>query len=247
MSGWSGTLSVNIAALPSQKPNLTPYQPPGASDRIVVTKTQCGGMVDDGPLYTTDTLYLAFWVINNGTASSTTNAGMSIYLDGQLIHTNVIGPLQVSQTANCCACVSIGPLSVGTHTVKIVVDTGNTIDESNESDNEYTKTIKVNVSMGSGISVVSPNGGETWTAGTTQTIRWSYTGNPGSRVKIELLKGGVVNGTIMSSVSMGRGGNGSHGWRIPSNQALGADYRIRVTSTSNSGYTDMSDNDFTVE
>ena len=43
------------------------------------------------------------------------------------------------------------------------------------------------------ISVTSPNGGETLTAGSAQTIQWSYGGNPGSNVKIELLKGGVSN------------------------------------------------------
>jgi hypothetical protein len=97
-----------------------------------------------------------------------------------------------------------------------------------------------------GISVISPIGGETWVVGTTQTVRWSYTGNPGSSVKIELLKGGMFNGTITSSASVGRGGAGSYNWRIPSDQALGADYRIRVTSTSNSAYTDSSDSDFSI-
>jgi len=36
--------------------------------------------------------------------------------------------------------------------------------------------------------VTSPNGAENWTQGTTQTIRWNYTGDPGAYVKIELLK-----------------------------------------------------------
>jgi hypothetical protein len=96
------------------------------------------------------------------------------------------------------------------------------------------------------ITVVSPNGGENWKRGTTQTIRWSYTGNPGSYVKIELLKGGTLNRTISSSVSIGSGGAGSYNWKIPTNQATGSDYRIRVTSTSNSSYTDTSNNNFTI-
>jgi len=96
------------------------------------------------------------------------------------------------------------------------------------------------------ISVVSPNGGDSWIPGTTQTIRWSYTGNPGSYVKIELLKAGVVNRIIKPSISKGSGGNGSCRWRIPSTQATGSDYRIRITSTRNGSYTDTSDNDFTI-
>lgn len=60
------------------------------------------------------------------------------------------------------------------------------------------------------ITVLSPNGGENWTRGTTQTIRWNYTGTPGSKVKIELLKGGVLNRTINSSTSTGSSGSGSY-------------------------------------
>jgi hypothetical protein len=96
------------------------------------------------------------------------------------------------------------------------------------------------------VTVVSPNGGETLTAGTTQTIGWSYTGNPGLYVKIELLKGGVVNRTIASFASKGSGGIGSRSWKIPLNQAPGPDYRIRVTSMSNHSYSDISDTNFTI-
>ena len=96
------------------------------------------------------------------------------------------------------------------------------------------------------ISVTSPNGGETLTAGSAQTIRWSYGGDPGSNVKIELLKGGVVTTTISYFTSIGSGGNGSYNWSIPSTQVSGSDYQIKVTSTSNSSYTDTSDTDFTI-
>jgi len=96
------------------------------------------------------------------------------------------------------------------------------------------------------IRLVSPNGGETLTAGTTQTIRWSYAGNPGLYVKIELLKGGVVNRIIRPLAWKGTGGNGSYNWHIPLTQAPGSDYQIRVTSTSNNSYLDTSDSNFTI-
>jgi len=100
-------------------------------------------MVDETPFYTTDTLYLAWWIINNGPNGTKTNAGMSIYLDGQIIYTDIIAPLGASQVASCCTCASIGPLSAGTHSIRLVVDTGNAINESNEADNEYTKAITI--------------------------------------------------------------------------------------------------------
>ena len=96
------------------------------------------------------------------------------------------------------------------------------------------------------ITVVSPNGGETLTSGTTQTIRWSYTGNPGAYVKIELLKAGIINRVIKSLVSKGSVGNGSTRWFIPSTQEPGNDYQIRITSTSNHSYSDTSDTNFTI-
>jgi subtilisin family serine protease len=97
------------------------------------------------------------------------------------------------------------------------------------------------------ITVTVPNGGESWTRGTTYTIRWNYVGNPGSNVKIELLKGGVLSRTITSSTSRGSGGIGSYSWRISKSQATGSDYTIRVTSTSNSNYRDTSNGNFTIQ
>jgi len=100
------------------------------------------------------------------------------------------------------------------------------------------------------ITVTSANGGETmqagWTGYMNPNIQWKYTGDPGPNVKIELLKGGVLNSVIVASVPIGSGGKGSYYWNIPVSQAAGTDYRIRVTSTSNSSYTDTSDGDFTI-
>jgi hypothetical protein len=91
--------------------------------------------------------------------------------------------------------------------------------------------------------LVSPNGGENWVHGTTQTIRWTYTGGPGAYLKIELLKGGTLNRTITSFALTTRG---SFSWRIPATQVVGADYSIRITSRTNSSWTDTSDLDFTI-
>jgi len=135
--------SSQVSAVPGSGPNLTPYQPPGASDKIVITKTPCAGnpnMVDQTPFYSSDTLYVAFWVINNGSALSTYEAPLTIYLDGQIVCTNLIGLLPVGGVANCCLCCSFGPLTLGTHSIRIKVDTGN----GDWTYNEYTKTITVN-------------------------------------------------------------------------------------------------------
>ena len=100
--------------------------------------------------------------------------------------------------------------------------------------------------MNATITVISPNGGESWSAGSTQTISWTYEGNPGYGVKIELLKGGVLDRTISYYRRIGSSGTGSYNWRVPTNQASGTDYQVRVTSRTNGSYTDTSDSNFTV-
>ncbi len=93
----------------------------------------------------------------------------------------------------------------------------------------------------SAIYVSIPNGGENWEIGTTNTISWTSTGNTGPYVKIELLKGGNRYRLISYSTE----NDGSYDWKIPLIRT-GADYKIRITSTSNPIYTDTSDNDFAI-
>lgn len=92
------------------------------------------------------------------------------------------------------------------------------------------------------ITVLTPNGGESWNRANPYEITWGSANNPGANVVIRLLKNGVVDSTIASSTA----NDGSYIWTIPSSKALGADYKIRVTSTTNSAYTDDSNNTFTI-
>ena len=96
------------------------------------------------------------------------------------------------------------------------------------------------------ITLDTPNGGEKYVQGSTQTIQWHYTGDPGSTVKIEALRGDAVLATVASSYPIGSNGTGSYDLTFPYNTPLGSDYRIRVTSNSNPAWTDTSDAPFTV-
>jgi uncharacterized protein YvpB len=91
------------------------------------------------------------------------------------------------------------------------------------------------------VTVIFPNGGESWRAGTFHTIKWSYAGNSGTLVNIDLLKGTQVT-RIATSVSIGTNGKGSYSWWIL--QSTGSDYKIRITS--NYGYTDTSNGYFSI-
>jgi len=96
------------------------------------------------------------------------------------------------------------------------------------------------------IFLVTPNGGENWQAGSTQQVQWAYYGEPGQSVKLQLLKAGIAVSTIVSSVSKGSGNVGTYNWTIPAGTTPGGDYQIKITSTSNSKYTDTSDAYFTI-
>jgi C1A family cysteine protease len=98
----------------------------------------------------------------------------------------------------------------------------------------------------SGLTVVSPNGGESWKTRSSHAITWTYTGNPGSKVKIELLKNGILNRTITTKASIGSGGSGSYNWKISRSQATGTDYKITITSTTTSSATDTSNGNFSI-
>jgi len=102
------------------------------------------------------------------------------------------------------------------------------------------------ISLGS-ITVVSPNGGETWVKGTMHPILW--TDNLCGNVRIELWKGGVFNSVIAQSVPS----NGTFNWMVPNTTTLvpGNDYKVKIMSLfNNTGTTSMvfdySDNDFTI-
>ncbi len=95
-------------------------------------------------------------------------------------------------------------------------------------------------------AVLSPNGGEKWKANTPYTIRWTYSGDLGPTVKIELLKGAAVDRLIVLRTPIGANGEGSYRWKIPGDQALGSNYKIRITSRKYTSYIDTSDRYFKI-
>ena len=90
------------------------------------------------------------------------------------------------------------------------------------------------------LEVTSPDKNDKWQRGKTYPIRWTYSGDPGTSVTIDLYKGGLKNATIAQGVSIGNDGNGSYNWKIPSKQEPGADYQVKVTVEGNDVYNDIS-------
>ncbi len=93
------------------------------------------------------------------------------------------------------------------------------------------------------ITVLSPDGGEEWEQGSTHPLTWTYSGNPGTAVKIEALRGDAVLAVITPNTPIGPG---MFNLTFPANTPLGNDYRIRITSTTYPGCTDTSDGFFII-
>jgi len=91
------------------------------------------------------------------------------------------------------------------------------------------------------ITVTSPNGGETWIKGTTQTITW--TDNISGNVKIRLLKGTALAAIIAASTA----NNGSFDWTVPTSLGDGSNYKVEVLSLDDSSIRDRSDRPFTIQ
>jgi hypothetical protein len=76
------------------------------------------------------------------------------------------------------------------------------------------------------LQVTAPAGGTVVGAGGNLDIAW--TGVASGNVKIELFKGAGT--TPVSTVTASTPNDGSFSWSIPANQAVGADYKIRVST-----------------
>jgi hypothetical protein len=129
--------------LNAAKPNLTPYQPVGWSDKIVVS-TSTGTSTDSNPLTTADSLYVDWAVLNNGVGSATSTYFTELYVDEVLRQTWSTAPPHGPNVYAYVVDYPIGSLTAGSHTIRIKTDSTGVISESNEGDNEYTKTISVN-------------------------------------------------------------------------------------------------------
>jgi hypothetical protein len=88
------------------------------------------------------------------------------------------------------------------------------------------------------IAVTSPNGGESWTPGSTRDITWTSAGIAGT-VTIDLYKGGVYQDRL-AIVDVA---DGTLSWLIAMDTTPGTDYRILIYQE---GFSDESDADFAI-
>ena len=135
--------TVSQEAQGSGKPNLMPYKPSAWSDKIVVSNFP-GRTTDSSSLKTTDSLYVSWAAANMGSADILNRFFISLYVDRKFEASWYVDSCKANYYAHVND-YAIGMLGAGTHTVRIIADSNGDIVESDETDNEYSKTIKVEV------------------------------------------------------------------------------------------------------
>lgn len=158
----------------SGKPDLTPYQPSGWSDKIVLSTTI--GTHSDSTIYNNSQIYVDLAISNDGNGKSPESKAR-LYLDDTILLDSftvpATNPGQYRYWEDATSPL-LSNLSFGEHTLKLIVDSESTVDELGvgELNNEYTKTFNVipNGLHGEIISVTP----ESFVGGQSQTVRVKY-------------------------------------------------------------------------
>jgi hypothetical protein len=144
---YPATTEVNIMHLNDgtiktpEDPNLTPYQPSGWDDKLVLSNVP-GSTTSSTAFYDNQPIYVDLAVMNLSSVDITSNFITSLYIDDVLKNTWSASALLANNYLPFTD-YSVGALPAGSHTFKIVADADNTIAEAIETDNEYTRTITV--------------------------------------------------------------------------------------------------------
>jgi len=112
-------------------------------------------------------------------------------------------------------------------------------DASSTTNNDVSDAV-FTISTTSSLSVVSPNGGESFTAGSTQNITWTSTDV--ANIKIEYsINNGTSWGTIIASTPAAAG---SYSWTVPNNPSTKC--LIKISDVSTPAIYDQSNTVFTI-
>jgi len=224
-------LSYTSGSIPTPTPTPTPTPAPTQPSLASVMVTTPNG----GESWIRGTTPMIGW-------TSSGSVGSSVKIE--LMKAGVVSQTISASTPNDGKYTSWTiPSTLATGTDYRIRITSTTNTAITDTTNNYFIITTATTPSPSTITATAPNGGETWTRGTTPTIRWTSSGSVGSSVKIELMKAGVVSQTISTSTA----NDGTFtSWTIPSSLATGTDYRIRITSTTNTAIADTSNNYFTI-
>lgn len=133
--------------------------------------------------------------------------------------------------------IPVGTALGSDYTIAITSVTTPTIGDSS---NGFFSVSDVNPPVAS-ITVLTPNGGESYVRGSVQNITWTSTGAVGANVRI-LARRGTGSGGIAASTP----NDGSFSWTVPASYPLGTNYTIEISSIDTPAITDISNANFSL-
>ena len=229
----SKTVTVTVTGMQSQTPTITVLSPNGGETftlgNYMPISFTISGVLPVGTPYTVE----LFGQNNQGVPIVT---GTVVAADVQ--RTRVALPLPTGSST----------FLIGSHKIRVFYSVGNTIVQD-QSDNNFTITAQN--TPASTITVLSPNGGETFNIGGTMNIRFESVGMTGLAY-VGLFRGNeFVRDITNFSSPQDFIGNKEYNWLIPSDLATGNNYRIHVIKPGGSGTVgqdkvDFSDSHFTI-
>ncbi len=139
----TGIYEADINSEKMDLPNLRPFMPSlvagfGWDDAILASNNK-GANRDGYPVWDCRDIYLSFAVINNGAASVLSKFYIKIYVDGYETYTDYYDKELPVNNFVYWRDINIGKYWSGEHRLTIMADVTNTVAESNETDNNYTR------------------------------------------------------------------------------------------------------------
>ena len=184
-------LALSVQVAHAAAPDLTPIQPPGWSDKLVVSNGP-GNTQGSSPIFTTDTVFVNMAFTNQGTAAAPAFS-VQLSIDGNIFQNFPQSGLAVGATGTITD-VNIGSLSAGGHSLTMVLDPTNVTGDSNTNNNSFTKSFQVPVPA----PVIVSSLVATATAGQPFTYTIVATNNPTSFSATGLPNGLSVNAGVIS-------------------------------------------------
>jgi hypothetical protein len=184
-------VQVTFKIAPTLQVNLTPYQPSGWSDKIVVAKSgnaTVNNAHDGVSLHSSDTLYVCWAQQNSGTDTMAEGFNTELLVDGVSQQIWYTGPGFGAGAWNFILNYSLGYLAAGNHTITLRVDSMGTFDEANESDNEYTRYFVV----GPAQAVFVPG-----SAGYTGILNGDFISHGYGKISVQTTASGKITGKML--------------------------------------------------
>jgi hypothetical protein len=103
--------------------------------------------------------------------------------------------------------------------------------------------VPLTITIGGSIDLASPNGGESWAAGSTHAITWTSDGVDSVKIELSSNGGSTFPTTIVASRPAS---DSTYSWTLPVGLTPGSTYRIRVRDVLDSSLNDVSSASFTV-